>query len=367
MLPPLQVKRTWLNLAKCQVENKLIGKVWHDPGQSETGHVEDYRRNHHSPTNGPSGEFMYVTAKNIKPEGLVTDNITYISADTHEEVYRRCNPELGDILYIKDGATTGVVTINNLTSPFSMLSSVALLKRPPEIEARYLLYALRSPFFYELMRGDMSGVAITRITLAKLEKALLPLPSLFEQRRIVAKVEELMAICDELESPQKKKRETRERLVASALDKLTSALDAAEFDTQWHRLRDHFDLLFDHPSTIPPLREAILHLAVRGKLVPQDPKDEPASKLIKSVMQEKGRLVSSNLIKGVPVLEPIRNSEVLFPIPSSWEWVRAGDVCWPMGPIRKAAPLSISGAAPFAPIRRVPMRLAHGAALLGTL
>ncbi|PPA79865.1 MAG: EcoKI restriction-modification system protein HsdS [ANME-2 cluster archaeon HR1] len=118
----------------------------------------------------------------------------------HEEIYNRCDPEPGNILYIKDGATTGIVTINDLNEQFSMLSSVALLKNPSKIYNRYLLYVLKSPYFYSLMRDDMSGVAITRITLTKLNKALIPLAPFEEQKRIVAKVEKLMILCDELET-----------------------------------------------------------------------------------------------------------------------------------------------------------------------
>ena len=155
---------------------------------------------HHSPPNGPKGEFKYITAKNIKSGGINLSNITYVSKAVHEEIYNRCDPESGDILYIKDGATTGIVTINELNEQFSMLSSVALLKNPSKIYNRYLLYVLRSPYFYSLMRDDMSGVAITRVTLTKLNRALIPLAPFEEQKRIVAKVDQLMALCDELEA-----------------------------------------------------------------------------------------------------------------------------------------------------------------------
>ena len=155
---------------------------------------------HHSPLNGPKGDFKYITAKNIKSKGINLSNITYVSAKVHEEIYNRCDPEPGNILYIKDGATTGIVTINDLNEQFSMLSSVALLKNPSKIYNRYLLYVLRSPYFYSLMRNDMSGVAITRVTLTKLNRALIPLAPFEEQKRIVAKVDQLMALCDELEA-----------------------------------------------------------------------------------------------------------------------------------------------------------------------
>ncbi|AKB37028.1 Type I restriction-modification system, specificity subunit S [Methanosarcina siciliae C2J] len=172
---------------------------------------------HHSPTNESSGDFKYITAKNIKNEGIDLTNITYVTSNIHKEIYSRCDPGYGDILYIKDGATTGITVINDLEEPFSMLSSVALMKLPSEIENKYLLYMLRSPYFYSLMREGMSGVAITRVTLTKLNNALVPLPPLNEQKRIVEKVEQFMGLCDELESKLRKEREDSEKLMETVV------------------------------------------------------------------------------------------------------------------------------------------------------
>lgn len=149
---------------------------------------------HHSPPNEPTGDFKYITAKNIKSDGVSLTDVTYVTQKVHEEIFSRCNPAKGDILYIKDGATTGIVTINDLDEPFSMLSSVALLKLPPCVFGRLIVWFLRSPFFYDQMRGFMKGAAITRVTLKRMEPALIPLPPLAEQHRIVAKVDELMAL-----------------------------------------------------------------------------------------------------------------------------------------------------------------------------
>jgi type I restriction enzyme S subunit len=154
---------------------------------------------HLSPPNADTGDFLYITARNIKNDGVLLNNATYVTKEIHEVIYSRCDPEFGNILYIKDGATTGVVTINNLREQFSMLSSVALLKQPTQVSNRFILFTLRSPFFYQEMRAGMSGVAITRITLNKLNDAVIPLPPTPEQHRIVAKIEQLMALCDRLE------------------------------------------------------------------------------------------------------------------------------------------------------------------------
>jgi type I restriction enzyme, S subunit len=168
---------------------------------------------HHSPPNGISGDFMYVTAKNIKTDGVLIDGITYVTRKVHDEIYSRCNPSVGDILYIKDGATTGIATINQIEVPFSMLSSVALLKPSEAIYNRYLLWAMRSPFFYGETRGAMKGAAITRVTLSVMGASLLPLPPLSEQKRIVAKVDELMILCDRLEAQLDRSKEAGKKLL----------------------------------------------------------------------------------------------------------------------------------------------------------
>lgn len=155
---------------------------------------------HHSPPNIDKGEFQYISAKNIKPYGIDLSDITYVTKEVHDEIYGRCDPVFGDVLYIKDGATTGIAAINTLKEPFSMLSSVALLRPSVGINNVFLLKAMTSPFFYSEMRSEMTGVAITRVTLAKLNNAVIPLPPLAEQHRIVAKIDELIALCDQLKS-----------------------------------------------------------------------------------------------------------------------------------------------------------------------
>ena len=221
---------------------------------------------HHSPLNGPSGDYKYVTAKNIKTDGVLLDNITYVNKDVHKEIYSRCDPSYGDVLYIKDGATTGIATINQLREPFSMLSSVALVKPSRAIYNRYLLWAMRAPFFYDETRGAMKGAAITRVTLSVMAESLLPLPPLAEQKRIVAKVDELMALCDRLEKQQEERETKQTALDRAALARFVDAPTPA-----------NLKLLFHDSFAIAPtdLRKAILSLAVQGKLEQQDRKETP--------------------------------------------------------------------------------------------
>jgi len=277
---------------------------------------------HHSPPNGVIGSYKYISAKNIKSWGLDLSDVTYVSAEVHDEIFARCNPEFGDVLYIKDGATTGIATINTLNEPFSMLSSVALLKPGIGLDNRYLLRTLTAPFFYDEMRAGMTGVAITRVTLSKLNNAVIPLPPLAEQRRIVAKVDELMRLCDQLETQQTTQGKAHERLVTTLLDTLIQSADAEAFAENWSRIAEHFDLLFDTPESVGRLKQAILQLAVQGKLVPQNPSDEPASELLKRIQAEKERLIAEGKIKKDKLLPAIGDDEKPCDLPNGWEWAR---------------------------------------------
>lgn len=179
---------------------------------------------HHSPANFPSGDFMYLSAKNIKPWGVDLSSATFVPKAVHDEIYARCDPEFGDILYIKDGATTGILAINTIREPFSLLSSVGVIKPSCGLTSDYMALVMQSPFFYQAMRDDMSGVAITRVTLSKLGNAKFPLPPLPEQSRIVARVVSLRRLCADLRQ-RLAERQTVQSQLAGAL--VASATPAA--------------------------------------------------------------------------------------------------------------------------------------------
>ena len=145
---------------------------------------------HFSPESYEIGEYRYVTAKNIKLGGFDFSNVTYVNADVHNDIYARCNPEYGDVLYIKDGVTTGIAMVNTLNEPFTMLSSVALLKQNREIiNGTYLCGVLNNKHMYDMIRSDMGGAAITRLTIAKLNKIRIPVPPLAIQQQFSTFVE----------------------------------------------------------------------------------------------------------------------------------------------------------------------------------
>ena len=152
---------------------------------------------HHSPPNTEKGDYMYVTAKNIKAWGLDVRDITFVSSEHHEEIYSRCPASKGDVLYIKDGVTAGLAAVNHLENPFSMLSSVALIRPNKEIlNSEFLKHWLNSPETFSKMTGGMTGSAIRRIILKQIRAAEISLPPLNEQRRIGAKLDTTLAAVD---------------------------------------------------------------------------------------------------------------------------------------------------------------------------
>jgi type I restriction enzyme, S subunit len=149
---------------------------------------------HHSPPNSSSGAYRYVTAKNIRPWGLDLRDISYVDAKTHAEIYARCPVEKNDVLYIKDGVTTGLAVINHLDEPFSMLSSVALLKPMRNVlEPRYLKYWLNSPKTFQNLTGEMTGSAIKRLVLRQIRSAEIDIAPFNEQTRIADQLDKLLA------------------------------------------------------------------------------------------------------------------------------------------------------------------------------
>ena len=124
-------------------------------------------------------------------------------------------------------------------------------------------------------------------SIANLQSLPFPLPPLAEQHRIVAKVDELMGLCDRLEAARAGREAARDRLAAASLARL-NAPDPETFQADARFALDALPALTTRPDQIKHLRQTILNLAVRGKLVPQDPNDEPASELLKRIAKDEG-------------------------------------------------------------------------------
>ena len=189
--------------------------------------------------------------------------------------------------------------------------------------------SLSKEFFYKFLlektaeiKAAGHGVSMIHMTKEKMEKILVPVPPLAEQHRIVAKVDELMALCDRLEAEQTDAETAHARLVETLLGTLTQSTDAADLAANWQRLANHFDTLFTTESSLDALKQTILQLAVMGKLVPQDPKDEPTSELLNRIAKERARLEAEGICKKSKPLPSVREDELSFVAPRGWSWCR---------------------------------------------
>ena len=180
---------------------------------------------------------------------------------------------------------------------------------------------------------------------------LYALPPIEEQHRIVAKVDELMALGDQLEQQQTDSLAAHQTLVETLLGTLTRVGSQQEFSAAWTRIASHFDTLFTTEASIDQLKQTILQLAVMGKLVPQDPNDEPASVLLGKIAKEKTRLFSAGEIRKQKSLFEIGEGEKPHPLPRSWEWARFGDISYQITDGAHHTPTYVNEGIPFLSVK----------------
>lgn len=193
---------------------------------------------------------------------------------------------------------------------------------PASLVKDYLYLLLSSPYVRSFFVQAAAGAVVLNLNADKVRELPIPLPPLPEQHRIVAKVDELMALCDRLEARQADAENAHAQLVQALLDSLTQAHDAEDFAQSWQRLAEHFHTLFTTESSIDALKQTLLQLAVMGKLVPQDPSDEPASELLKRISEKRAAGVAGRRSPKQTALSSIGPDEKSFELPSNWEWVR---------------------------------------------
>ena len=131
-----------------------------------------------------------------------------------------------------------------------------------------------------------------------------------------------MALCDQLEQQTEQSLTAHQTLVEALLNTLTQSVNADDFQESWQRIADHFDVLFTTEASIDQLKQTILQLAVMGKLVPQNPSDEPASKLLEKIAEEKAQLIKDKKIKKQKPLPAITDEDKPSALPIGWEIAR---------------------------------------------
>lgn len=201
---------------------------------------------HHTPTYLQEGT-PFLSVKNVRPFLIRDKDNKFISKEQHKEINQRCNPEKGDILYTKVGATYGYAAVNNLDYDFSIFVSLALIKPvTPFFDSKYAELVMNSEVVFSQARERISGIGTPDLHLVEIRDFRIPLPPLPEQKEIVRRVEDLFKFADSIEE--------RFNQAKAQVDKLTNS---------------------------------ILAKAFRGELVPQDEADESATVLLERIKADK--------------------------------------------------------------------------------
>lgn len=227
-------------------------------------------------------------------------------------LYGKLRPYLDKVLIAE---SPGVCTTE--ISPISFFEN---------IDAGYLRWYLKSPYFVAYADGSTYGMNLPRLGTDSAREALFAFPPLKEQSRIVAKVDELMALCDKLEAQQQARRKLQNKLRQSTLQAVASATSPHELQTTWARLADNFGRLFHAPEDVVQLRDLILDLAVHGLLVDQSDADEPIAEWFASITATKAVLAKQKLISKQTALADLSEDCSPFSLPEEWMFVRLGQI-----------------------------------------
>lgn len=209
----------------------------------------------------------------------------YLDPDMVAKKWNHFKLDVGDIVISTSASLDKIAEVEEDTAGCIAYTGLIRFKMYGGIDKEYFKYFIKSPFYTRQIENQITGVAISHYGPTHLKKMVIPIPPLAEQNKIVS-----------------------------------------ELDTTFNELKLIDDLQQQYANNITSLNKKILDLAVRGKLVPQDPNDEPASVLLKKIAEEKKKLIKEGKIKKQKPLPAITEDEIPFDIPESWEWVRIGTI-----------------------------------------
>ncbi|HAS6299705.1 TPA: restriction endonuclease subunit S [Vibrio vulnificus] len=275
----------------------------------------------------PDCSFTYIDVGAINKEMGLIESAEILEAEAAPSRARKLVKE-GTVIYSTIRPyLLNIAVVDRTIFPEPIASTAFAIIHPFEgILSSFVYRYLRSPSFVSYVESVQTGVAYPAINDKQFFSGVIPIPPTEEQHRIVAKVDELMALCDQLEQQTEASLDAHQVLVETLLATLTNSQDATELMANWARISEHFDTLFTTEQSIDQLKQTILQLAVMGKLVPQDPNDEPAAKLLERIAEEKAQLVKEKKIKKQKALPPIAEDEKPFELPKGWEWCRLQDL-----------------------------------------
>lgn len=290
----------------------------------------------------------YITTSNLYWGTFELNTIKQMPIEESE--LERCTAQKGDLL-ICEGGEAGRAAVWSLDKEVCFQNHIHRARMYGNISS---FYAYR--YFEKLnATGEIEqyrkGVGISNMSGKALASVLFALPPLAEQHRIITKVDELMALCDQLEQQHSNVQQAHEILVSQLLATLIQSQNAAEFNINWQRIYAYFDLLFTTESSIDAFKQTLLQVAVMGKLIPQDPKDEPARELLKRIQAEKVKLMAKGKLRKEKPLVPISEDEKPFEIPNSWEWVRLKTIATKITDGTHYTPKYLNGGVPFLSVK----------------
>ncbi|MGB0211362.1 restriction endonuclease subunit S [Algiphilus sp.] len=310
---------------------------------TQLGEIALYIQRGKSPKYASSEGIPVISQKCVQWQGLDLDaakQITWESLETYDATrFLRHD----DLLWNSTGTgTIGRVIRVRHPSDSLVCDSHVTVVRLAVIDPEYVRIWLRSDHVYGTIEGSATGSTNqVELTARYANNLPVPLPPLAEQHRIVAKVDELMALCDRLEEQHGTREATRDRLTTAILSRLTAPdNDEQSFRDHARFALDTFPSLTARPDQIKALRQTILDLAVRGKLVNQEPEDESATELFKRLSKAKEEaFAAEDLRKRQPVSESAQELGSVH-APGSWVQAKFDDVLVIVSGVTKGQKLS---------------------------
>jgi type I restriction enzyme, S subunit len=266
----------------------------------------------------PRSTFTYIDVTAIDKEAGVVADPKVLEASEAPSRARKITRK-GDVIYsCVRPYLLNVAVIETDFNPLPIASTAfAILNGHGLVLPRYLWIVLRCPFMVACVEENQRGQAYPAINDADFAVLPFPLPPLAEQHRIVAKVDEVMALCDQLEAARGTREAVRDRLAAASLARL-NAPDPETFQADARFALKALTALTTRPDQIRQLRQTILNLAVRGKLVPQDTGDEPASELLKRLKKAQIAACASEGLRARLPIAKLSRTDMWFDFPESW-------------------------------------------------
>ncbi|HAW7180529.1 restriction endonuclease subunit S [Escherichia coli] len=270
------------------------------------------------------GTIPWVTPKDMKTN-LIVDSEDKVTPLALEDGLTKVSP--GSILFVaRSGILRRIFPVAITSIECTVNQDIKVLSPFFSDISYYILLMMNGFERYIIENLTKTGTTVESLLFEDFISHPFMIPPFAEQNRILSTVKKLMSLCDQLEQQSLTTLDAHQQLVETLLGTLTDSQNAEELAENWARISEHFDTLFTTEASVDALKQTILQLAVMGKLVPQDPNDEPASELLKRIAQEKAQLVKEGKIKKQKPLPPISDEEKPFELPEGWEWCRLNDI-----------------------------------------